>query len=925
MFMKTLFLKYWAYQLTLKGSDRNISDLAVTLNDVKIDMNPKQITAVNDCLRSLRENNGVILADEVGLGKTIEAGIIISKLWQSGKRKILIITPSGLIEQWCKELSEKFHFKLKVVDGRFMRRKKPPNPFVNDDIVICSYHFASNKAKYLSGLPFDLCCIDEAHNLRNHHGKRSSNIRNALKNIPKLLLTATPIQNSINDLYSLVAMIDQYFPIGTAQKIPDNNQSLRSRWEPLLVRNLRKDSGVNFVERITMTRNFELNDSEKALYKAVEDFLYKDNLHCMKQGNRQLVKMTLRRLLASCPSNLARTLKRLKKRLLDIDKIHEGLPKPNISMSKKQLEELERLKKLKRQFKQKLSQHEIKLLKSETVELDYLYSLANNIKDNSKSEALIYALQKGLKQTVDNGGLRKAVIFTEFLQTQQHIDEILKTIPEFKKKTVLINGSNVNPQSEKIYRNWLKKYRNSDRFKNNPNLDKKTALLDYFENKADILIATEAASEGLNLQFCSLMINYDLPWNPQRIEQRIGRCHRYGQKNDVVVINFMNLDNLAESRLLDLLKCKLKLFEDTLGQSNDILDFKESFNDGKAFEQWVSEVFLQCRTKEEINKAFDEKNAEIESQMIINDDLKDMSHIFNNSSPDITKMIDSNRNKIWAIFKLAYEKFEKLSDKTMSFEIKQDLHYEGIDGKPVYLDKGKYSLMPNCRRRGFKYLDLKSPVIQGPLLEARELKPKLTTKVALKFQQPKDVAWDVPPNSYGAIKVVFAKCKCYYDYEKLIHIGYFHAAGELYEMSEDSIRSLLESPYVFTDATKKFNTKLLKDIAQKRFNEEHNFLQKEYDHHLQLVKDRMERWSKEKRSHLRFDLDNAQRNLKESMSSDNIQKQDYANIKFEQAWHRYNNDIAELEHKEHMTLLQVKNEYTPNLDKEVLFTIHWQT
>ena len=633
--------------------------------------------------------------------------------------------------------------------------------------------------------------------------------------------------------------------------------------------------------------------------------------------------MTLRRLLASCPSNLARALKRLKMRLLDIDKIHEGLPKPNSSMSQKQLDELERLGTLKRQYKQKLSQQEIKLLKTEAAKLDHLHSLAVNIKDNSKSEALIYALRKGLKQIVDNGGSRKAVIFTEFLQTQQHIEEILKAIPEFKKKTVLINGGNINPQSEKIYRDWLKKYRNSDRFKNNPNIDRKTALLDYFENKADILIATEAASEGLNLQFCSLMINYDLPWNPQRIEQRIGRCHRYGQKNDVVVINFMNLDNHAEKRLLDLLDHKLKLFEATLGQSNDIIDLKNSFKDGKDFEQWVGEVFLRCRTAEEIDKAFDEKDAEIES-LAISDDWKDMSHIFNYSSPDITKMIDDNRNKIWAIFKLAYQKFEKLSDKTMSFQIREELQYYE-DGKPVCLNRGKYTLMPNSKRRGYKYLELKSPVVQGPLLEARELKPKRTTKVALKFQQPEGITWNVPLNSYGAIRVVFAKCKCYYEYEKLIHVGYFHNDGELHEMSEDSIISLLESPYVFTEATNKFNTKFLKDIAQKRFDKEHKILQNEYDYHLQLVKDRMERWSKEKRSHLRFDLDNAQRNLKESMSSDNARKQDYAKIKFEQAWQQYNNDIAELKHKEHMTLLQVKNESFPSLDKEVLFTIHWQT
>lgn len=229
---------------------------------------------------------------------------------------------------------------------------------------------------------------------------------------------------------------------------------------------------------------------------------------------------------------------------------------------------------------------------------------------------MIYILREGLKKVEETGGTRKAVIFTEFLGTQQHISELLKAIPEFKhkQKVVLINGSNRNPQAERIYSQWLKrnkppryikdnpiakqkyndwkrKYGKNNRYKNNPNIDRKTALLEYFEKRADILIATDAAAEGLNLQFCSLLINYDLPWNPQRIEQRIGRCHRYGQKNDVVVVNFMNLNNYAEKRLLELLTTKLKLFENTLGQSNKIMDLQLSHKEAIAFEKWVAEIF----------------------------------------------------------------------------------------------------------------------------------------------------------------------------------------------------------------------------------------------------------------------------------------------------------------------------------------------
>ena len=559
-----------------------------------------------------------------------------------------------------------------------------------------------------------MCCIDEAHNLRNHCGKRSQNIRNAFKNVPKLLLTATPIQNSMKDLYSLAAMIDQYFPIN----VPDNSQSLQERWKPMLVRNLRKDCNVKLVDRITMTRNFELNDSEKDLYHAVENFLYSDNLHCMKEGNRALVKMTLRRLLASCPTNLATTLKRLKKRLESISEIQKPLPKASSSMPKKQLERLEELSKLKRRYKIKLSDAEKEQIKSETGELDELIEIALKIEDNSKSEALLYTLQEGLKKVEENGGARKAVIFTEFLETQQHIFELLNAIPEFKRRLVLINGSNQSLQAERIYRQWLKrnkppryiknnpaakqnyddwkrKYGKTSRYKNNPNIDRKTALLEYFEKQADILIATDAAAEGLNLQFCSVLINYDLPWNPQRIEQRIGRCHRYGQKNDVVVVNFMNLDNYAEKRLLELLTTKLKLFEDTLGQSNKIMDLQSSQMEAEAFEKWVEEVFLKCRTQEEIEQAFAEKSALFDVPQPIDHDVENMEHIFQSSDSSLDNIVDRNRKKIWELFKYSYAKFGKFSDNTMSVHLKNDLINTDDNGKKIFIPKGKYTLHPD--------------------------------------------------------------------------------------------------------------------------------------------------------------------------------------------------------------------------------------
>ena len=250
--MHPIFLKYWAHQLTLRSEDGGASNLALTLNDIRINPIPYQISVVSRALKALREHKGAILSDEVGLGKTIEASIIIHRHWQQGKRKILIILPASLIAQWIDELTKKFRLPVTVVNSQYLRRKNPPNPFISDKIVLCSYHFASNKAKYLAGLPWDLCCIDEAHHLRNRHGRMATALRNVLRDVPKLLLTATPIQNSQNDLCALAEVIDEYFPIR-----PKKDDS--KPWEPILIRTLRKDSGEHFVNRIAVTHKFSLN------------------------------------------------------------------------------------------------------------------------------------------------------------------------------------------------------------------------------------------------------------------------------------------------------------------------------------------------------------------------------------------------------------------------------------------------------------------------------------------------------------------------------------------------------------------------------------------------------------------------------------------------------------------------------------------
>jgi superfamily II DNA/RNA helicase len=170
---------------------------------------------------------------------------------------------------------------------------------------------------------------------------------------------------------------------------------------------------------------------------------------------------------------------------------------------------------------------------------------------------------------------QKAIIFTESRRTQEYLFNLLQQA-EFVGKVVLFNGTNTDSQSQAIYQAWMKQRSATDRITGSPTADKRAALVEYFRDTASIMIATEAAAEGINLQFCNLVVNYDMPWNPRRIEQRIGRCHRYGQKFDLVLVNFLNKANAADIRVYQLLAEKFKLFDGVFGASDGVLGAVES-------------------------------------------------------------------------------------------------------------------------------------------------------------------------------------------------------------------------------------------------------------------------------------------------------------------------------------------------------------
>lgn len=646
--------KYFAHALTLKRTSGDIRSLTRSIANARIDLNPHQVHAALCALRSPL-SMGVIFADEVGLGKTIEAGLVIAQKWAECKRNILLIVPAFLRKQWEQELSDKFFLESMILDSKIFRMRQKEgmlNPFNdNSKIIICSYQFAVTYDNYLKDVNWDLVVIDEAHRLRNVYkksNKQAKVISEALENCPKLLLTATPLQNNLMELYGLVSVVDpllfgdvESFKMQYVQCNDEEyrNKSLKARLEPIIVRTLRKQviGYVSFTERIALTQDFYPTDDEQKLYEGVSAYLQKDRLYALPKGRRTLLTLILRKLLASSPQAILATLKKLLSNL-------EKIAPPKVILDDEELEFLENLEtdhKEECYFKEKKEiEHleeekiDIKALEEEILELRSYIELAESIKRNTKSEALLVALDHAFKKTVELGSSKKVVVFTESRRTQKFLYEFLSD-NGYKDKIVAISGSNTDKHSKEIYQNWIDKNKGSQKITGSKAIDIKAALIDYFKEEATILIATEAASEGVNLQFCSLLINYDLPWNPQRVEQRIGRCHRYGQKYDVVVVNFINKRNEADQRVYELLKDKFNLFDGVFGASDDILGTIES---GVDIEKRIAEVYQTCRTSEEIKQAFEKIRLELDQQ-IQEKIIQTKKNIFEHLDEDVAALL----------------------------------------------------------------------------------------------------------------------------------------------------------------------------------------------------------------------------------------------------------------------------------------------
>lgn len=621
--------KYFAYELTRQRRGGDVGRLTQSLFDASVDLNPHQIDAALFALQNPLVK-GVILADEVGLGKTIEAALVLAQYWAERRRRLIVVCPAALRKQWANELAEKFHLPSQVLDARTykeLRKQGVADPFDQPGVNVISYNFAARMSEKLRLTPWDLVVFDEAHKLRNAHReshRTGQAIKEAFGACNKLLLTATPLQNSLMELYGLSTVIDSQL-FGDALSFRrqylrggEDLEGLKDRLQEFTKRTLRKQvlEYIRYTQRRAITIPFAPSEDELRLYHLVSAYLQRENTYGVPQQQRHLVTLVVRKLLASSTSAIINTLETMIERLKRLEQTQED--------EDNWLEKLVGSEDVEDDFLDEAADGEgdyqveqldepIQLgrLRGEIAELEQYLDLAHRITEDAKSGALLNALEQGFRHMTEMGAERKAVIFTESRRTQDYLLKYLER-HDYLGKVATFSGTNNSSTTQAIYKRWLTRNEGSDQVTGSPAVDRRTAIIDHFRDDAEILIATEAAAEGVNLQFCSLVVNYDLPWNPQRVEQRIGRCHRYGQKFDVVVINFLNQKNEADRRVLELLSEKFHLFDGLFGASDEVLGRIES---GVDFEKRIAAIYDTCRSQAQIEQAFNDLQKELEESI----------------------------------------------------------------------------------------------------------------------------------------------------------------------------------------------------------------------------------------------------------------------------------------------------------------------
>ena len=568
---------------------------AAAQRQARIDPNPHQIDAVIFALRRLREG-GCILADEVGLGKTIEAGLVIAQSRAEGAQRILLIVPKSLIGQWQNELLNLFGIQARENETNFFA----------PGVYLVGREFAGSErgATALGAAPpFDLAVIDEAHEifagLHKRYGRdgiydensdealMAHRVRAFLRSTPVLLLTATPMQNSLAELWGLVQYVEPtgtlLGDIATFRKVfcsdddrtlvPGQEHELKRRLAMVQRRTLRRQAQEfldrPFTQRRCRLYEYAMSDDERSLYNDVTEYLLEPSLFAFSGRQRRLLLIGFHRRMASSLSALAASLENVAARLR---RLQQGLGTDDtVASVVRDLEDDEA--EIEEPSEESNPTIDRAALSAELARVETFIARARSLPHDAKARSFQEAIKVIFDLARNGHRSGKAVVFTESITTQEYLLKLLRNIGLDDEEITLFRGDNDHERAQQALGRW--KEEEGGRFppgsKPSREVALRLALVHEFRTRSKVLICTEAGAKGLNLQFCDTVINYDLPWNPQRIEQRIGRCHRYSQQRDVTVVNFIASDNDAHRLTFEILSQKLDLFGRVLDASDHVL------------------------------------------------------------------------------------------------------------------------------------------------------------------------------------------------------------------------------------------------------------------------------------------------------------------------------------------------------------------
>jgi superfamily II DNA or RNA helicase len=949
--------KYFAFELTKRSASDSMQKLASTLVDAQVDLNPHQVEAALFAFRSPL-SMGAILADEVGLGKTIEACLVISQKWAERKRRILIITPANLRKQWSQELMDKFFLPSVILESKSFNdavKAGNSNPFDQQEIILCSYQFARTKEAYLRQVRWDLAVIDEAHRLRNVYkasNKIAASIKQSLTTVPKILLTATPLQNSLLELYGLVSIIDDYafgdlksfkaqYSRVNSQVDATQFQDLKDRLKPICQRTLRRQvlEYIQYTNRIALVEEFYPSDAEQELYDLVSAYLQQDQLYALPPSQRKLMTLILRRLLASSTFAISATLGGLAYKLsiladsaTDAGDVLQDVFLPEYEDADELADEWEAEDVI--PASERESHPEAAAIEQEIAQLRRFEALAKSIEVNSKGEKLFTALNRGFQELKRLGAPQKAIIFTESIRTQEYLRGLLETRGHAG-KVVLFNGTNNDAKSREILAAWYEQHRGTDKVSGSRTADMRAALVDFFRNEATIMVATEAAAEGINLQFCSLVINYDLPWNPQRIEQRIGRCHRYGQKFDVVVVNFLNKANAADVRVYQLLSEKFQLFDGVFGASDEVLGSIES---GIDFERRIANIYQECRDTRQIEAAFAALQAELEGEIsaALSQTRQQLLENFDEEVHEKLKinLRESNeylnRYEAW-LWKLSQHRLREVA------EFETDAHAFSLRDNPY----PKAKIHPGPYRIGKHVDDANVYRISHPLaqLVIADCKAYGNGPATVKFDYsgtPTKIS--ILEDFVGQSGVLLARSFTVETFEAEDHVLLAGRCDDGRELSAEHCRRLFslegkESAAAWVP-TEEVHALLLDAVVVQQ-NELLQAVESRNMHYFEDELEKLDRWGEDRRNSLKLalkDLDeeiklakkNAKLapNLPEKLKLEKVRKQLEADR--DEAWRSFDVAGKEIERSKDQLIDQIEQRLNKEIQEQELFLIRWE-